>query len=87
MFLAIINDTYTEVKEDIQSRREAFEIADYLKGTLNKVRGVFGKRSQRVDAETAIKLAAEDGEITQDELRQNLLRFIIYTIYSYAYST
>ena len=74
MFLAIINDTYTEVKAEIQSRRVAFEVADYFKGKFNRVRGAFGKRSKKLDAETAIKLAAADGQITHEELRENLQR-------------
>ena len=31
MFLAIINDTYAEVKADIASQKSEFEIGDYLK--------------------------------------------------------
>lgn len=31
MFLAIINDTYGEVKAELSSQRNEFEIADYFK--------------------------------------------------------
>lgn len=31
MFLAIINDTYSEVKADISSQKNEFEMADYFK--------------------------------------------------------
>ena len=31
MFLAIINDTYSEVKADISSQKNEFEVADYFK--------------------------------------------------------
>ena len=31
MFLAIINDTYSEVKADISTQKSEFEMADYLK--------------------------------------------------------
>lgn len=31
MFLAIINDTYAEVKAEIASQKNEFEIADYFK--------------------------------------------------------
>jgi len=30
MFLAIINDTYSEVKAEVDSRREEFQIMDYV---------------------------------------------------------
>ena len=31
MFLAIINDTYSEVKSDMANQKNEFEIADYFK--------------------------------------------------------
>jgi len=31
MFLAIINDTYSEVKADISTQKNEFEMSDYLK--------------------------------------------------------
>ena len=31
MFLAIINDTYAEVKSELNNARNEFEIADYFK--------------------------------------------------------
>ena len=31
MFLAIINDTYSEVKADIANQKNEFEMADYFK--------------------------------------------------------
>ena len=31
MFLAIINDTYSEVKADIASQKNEFEMTDYFK--------------------------------------------------------
>ena len=31
MFLAIINDTYSEVKADISTQKSEFEMSDYLK--------------------------------------------------------
>ena len=31
MFLAIINDTYSEVKAEIAAKRNEFEIGDYFK--------------------------------------------------------
>jgi len=37
MFLAIINDTYSEVKADISTQKSEFEMSDYLK----QVRQIF----------------------------------------------
>lgn len=74
MFLAIINDTYSEVKAEILAQRNEFEIVDYFKRLGNNIRGKIGKRDTKLDAEAAIKLAAADGQITYDELRENLQR-------------
>merc|ERR1719510_2416442 len=72
MFLAIINDTYSEVKEEIAAQRNDFEIADYFKRGYNNMLGKVGKRSKLIDIETALKLANADGLVTFDEVRQNL---------------
>jgi len=49
MFLAIINDTYTEVKEEIQYEKNDFEVSDYIKRGYNNVRGMMGNRSNEID--------------------------------------
>jgi len=72
MFLAIINDTYSEVKEEIAAQRNDFEIADYFKRGYNNMLGKVGKRSKLIDIENALKLANADGLVTFDEVRQNL---------------
>ena len=72
MFLAIINETFGEVKAEIQAQRNEFEIADYFKRGFNNMRGWFGKRDPKLDAKLTVKLASADGQITYDELRKNL---------------
>lgn len=72
MFLAIINDTYSEVKAEIQAQRNEFEMADYFLGVWNNLLGCFGKRNAQLDAENEVKLAAADGQITYEELRAHL---------------
>jgi hypothetical protein len=72
MFLAIINDTYTEVKEEIQFQQNDFEVSDYVKRGLNNAMGTMGNRSRTIDIENAIKFAETDGVVTYDEVRQNL---------------
>jgi hypothetical protein len=72
MFLAIINDTYTEVKEDIQFQKNDFEIGDYVMRGVNNAVGKMGNRDRAIDIENAIKFASDDGIVTFDEVRQNL---------------
>ena len=40
MFLAIINDTYSEVKSDPSAHKNEFEVADYFKRGYNNVKGM-----------------------------------------------
>ena len=72
MFLAIINDTYTEVKEEIQFQQNDFEISDYVMRGVNNTMGKIGNRDRAIDIENAIKFASTDGIVTYDEVRQNL---------------
>ena len=72
MFLAIINDTYSEVKAEIATQKNEFEIGDYLKRGYNNVLGKMGGRNKNIDIENALKMAAADGQITYNEVRQNL---------------
>lgn len=74
MFLAIINDTYSEVKIEIASQRNEFEIADYFKRGYNNMMGKLGRRDKIVDIQNALKLsdANGDGMLTFDEIRANL---------------
>ena len=37
MFLAIINDTYSEVKNDLSTQKSEFELGDYFKKSYEKV--------------------------------------------------
>lgn len=73
MFLAIINDTYAEVKLDVKSRKADFQMGDFFKTGLNNVKGHLGILDRGIDVENAIKLAAaDDGFVTYEELRENL---------------
>ncbi|XP_018023502.1 polycystin-2 [Hyalella azteca] len=74
MFLAIINDTYSEVKVEIASQRSEFEIADYFKRGYNNMMGKLGKRDKLLDVENALKLSDgnSDGHLTFEEIRHNL---------------
>ena len=72
MFLAIINDTYSEVKAEIASKKNEFEIGDYFKRGYNNMMGRIGGRNKYIDVENALKLANADGIVTYEEIRQNL---------------
>jgi polycystin 2 len=37
MFLAIINDTYSEVKSDMSTQKSEIELADYFKKSYDKM--------------------------------------------------
>lgn len=77
MFLAIINDTYSEVKAEIANQRNEFEIADYFKRGYNNMMGKFGKRDKIVDIQNALKISDEngDGNLSFDEIRKNLKKY------------
>ncbi|XP_037094616.1 polycystin-2-like [Pollicipes pollicipes] len=74
MFLAIINDTYSEVKNEISAQKNEFEIADYFKRGYNNMMGKLGKRDKLIDIQNALKLADtnSDGIYSFDEIRKNL---------------
>merc|ERR1712223_1364209 len=73
MFLAIINDTYADVKLEVMSRKADFQVGDFFKTGGNNVKGYLGILDRGIDVENAIKIAAmDDGFVTYEELRENL---------------
>ena len=72
MFLAIINDTYSEVKAEIAAQKNEFEIKDYFKRGYNNMLGHVSGRNKYIDIENALKIAGQDGVVTYEEIRQNL---------------
>ncbi|TRY80381.1 hypothetical protein TCAL_04863 [Tigriopus californicus] len=73
MFLAIINDTYGEVKADLKTKKPDFQMSDFFKTGVNNVKGYLGIHDRAIDVENAIKLAAaDDGFVTYEGLRENL---------------
>ena len=72
MFMAILNDTYSEVKVEIENRKEDFQMLDFLARGYNNVREVVGERDKLLDIQTTIKLAADDGVVTFEEIRGDL---------------
>lgn len=45
---------------------------DFLKRGYNNVLEVVGERDKLIDIKTTVKLAADDGIVTFDEIRENL---------------
>ena len=72
MFLAIINDTYSEVKAEMELTKLQFEITDLFARGYNNVLGSVAMRDKMIDVENAIKLANEDGQVTFEEIRAEL---------------
>merc|ERR1719402_1729373 len=73
MFLAIINDTYGEVKAELAEKKPEFQLGDFFNVGINNVKGYAGIKDRALDVENAIKRAAEDdGLVSYMELRENL---------------
>ena len=72
MFMAILNDTYSEVKVEVENRKEDFQMLDFLKRGYNNVREIVAERDKLLDIQTTIKLAADDGVVTFEEIRDSL---------------
>jgi len=75
MFLAIINDTYSEVKAELANQKSEFEMTDYFKkGYDNMVHKLAFKRDKIVDIQKAIHSADnnQDKQLDFEEWRQDL---------------
>ncbi|OWF42403.1 polycystic kidney disease 2-like 1 protein isoform X1 [Mizuhopecten yessoensis] len=75
MFLAIINDTYSEVKGDMANQKNEFEMGDYFKrGYMKMVEKINFKRDKIVDIQEALKTADinQDHKLEFDEWRTDL---------------
>lgn len=58
MFLAIINDTYQEVKAELQDKKSSFEITDFVKQGYAKMRErLTAKRDRIADIRRALSVA------------------------------
>ncbi|KAM4594684.1 polycystin-2 isoform 2-T2 [Fundulus diaphanus] len=71
MFLAIINDTYSEVKADMSQQRSEMEMTDLIKKGCNKALMKLRLRKTPVDA-ISNGLQQAGGKMNFDELRQDL---------------
>ena len=81
MFLAIINDTYSEVKSDIALQKSEFEITDYFKKGYEKMVGKINfKRDKIADIQEALAHADAnaDQHLDFDEWRQELKWLVLF---------
>ncbi|XP_046393954.1 polycystic kidney disease 2-like 1 protein [Ischnura elegans] len=69
MFLAIINDTYTEVKTEITVNRRDFEFVKYFQKLARKLNSK--RRRREPDADKAVP----EGRISYKDIKDNLRRF------------
>jgi len=75
MFLAIINDTYAEVKSDLENQQSEFEIGDYFKKGYDKMMTKLSfKKEKIVDIQKALQTADtnQDNKLDFEEWRQEL---------------
>ncbi|XP_034544943.1 polycystin-2 isoform X2 [Notolabrus celidotus] len=71
MFLAIINDTYSEVKADMSQQRSEMEMTDLIKKGCNKALMKLRLKKTAVD-DISESLRQAGGKLNFDELRQDL---------------
>ncbi|KAM6972276.1 polycystin-2 isoform 2-T2 [Aplochiton taeniatus] len=71
MFLAIINDTYSEVKADLSQQRSEMEMTDLIKKGCNKALMKLRLKKTAVD-DISASLRQAGGKLNFDELRQDL---------------
>ncbi|XP_077381298.1 polycystin-2 [Festucalex cinctus] len=71
MFLAIINDTYSEVKADMSQQRSDMEMSDLIKKGCNKALMKLRLKKTAVD-DISDSLRQAGGKLNLDDLRQHL---------------
>nr|XP_060635243.1 polycystin-2 isoform X2 [Anolis sagrei ordinatus] len=71
MFLAIINDTYSEVKSDMAQQKSEMELSDLIKKEYTKAMVKLKLKKTPVD-DISESLRQSGGKLNFDELRQNL---------------
>ena len=58
MFLAIINDTYAEVKSELAENDDDFDVFDYFKSHYNNLLGRLGKHQDQIEGiQAALKVS------------------------------
>jgi hypothetical protein len=77
VFLAIVNDTYHWVYLDLLEQKKEYQVEDYIKEASTLVADRVLSREKAIHIEEAVNMAAADGQITYEEIRQNLKKLYI----------
>ena len=72
MFLAILSDSFGEVKAELARRKNAFEMGSYFKAGYTNLVDRMGLHSRKMDVEEALKMAEEKRYNNKDEIREFL---------------
>ncbi|GAB1302455.1 Polycystic kidney disease 2-like 1 protein [Apodemus speciosus] len=77
MFLAIINDTYSEVKEELAAQKDQLQLSDFLKQSYNKTLQRLRLRKERV-ADVQKFLKGGEPEIQFEDFTNTLRELLKY---------
>ena len=72
MFLAILSDSFGEVKAELARRKNAFEMGAYFKEGYTNLVDRMGLHSKKMDVEEALKMAEENNYNNKNEVREFL---------------
>ena len=82
MFIAIINDTYAEIKAELANQKSDIELGSYLKKGYNKVLSKMNiRQNQILDIQKAITTADANGDKQIDYIEwRNNLRVCVFLL-------
>ena len=72
MFLAILSDSFGEVKAELARRKNAFEMGAYFKGGYTNLIDRMGLHTKKMDIEEALKMAEANNYNNKNEVREFL---------------
>ena len=79
MFLAILSDSFGDVKAELAAKKNEFEIGDYFKqGYINMI-DKMGKRTKDMDMEEAVKKFEVDIDSNTGDIRNFLKKYFYYS--------
>ena len=81
VFLAIVNDTYHWVLLELDAQRTKYVVGDYFKVGYNNVLDKVLVRERAMAIEEAVNMADADGEVTYEEIRQNLKKWDAWLLF------
>ena len=76
MFLAILSDSFGEVKAEIARRKNAFEMGEYFREGYVNLIDRMGLHTRKMDVEEALKMAKEKDYNNKEEVREFLRKWV-----------